>query len=73
MHGFTDLEDRLLGADSAQALSASLASIRDIAAGVRASISAGLGRDDYAQAEKILAATRAAEHILLNTSNLKGA
>lgn len=73
MHGFTDLEDRLLGPDGATALSAALAKVRAIASELRASIAAGLSQDDFAQATKILAAATAAEHILLNKSNLKGA
>ena len=73
MHGFTDLEDKLLGPDGAAALTAALSNVRAIASGLRAGIAAGLSQDDFAQATKILAASTAAEHILLNKANLKGA
>ena len=73
MHGFTDLEDRLMGADSGETLQATLGSLRAIAGEVRAGIAGGLSREDFAQAEKVLAAIAAAERILLKPVKLKGA
>ena len=73
MFGFTDLEDRFLGAEGRSALHAALESIRGVGSELRAAIAGGLPKDDFAQAEMILAAAGAAEHILLNAANLKGA
>jgi hypothetical protein len=73
MYGFTDLEDRLLGPEGPAALASALASVRAIAADLRASMAGGLSHTDFAQAEKILAASAAAERILLNDANTKGA
>ena len=72
MHGFTDLEDRLLGANGGAALQASLASLRAIAEEARAGIARGLSREDFVAAEKVLAAVAAAELILLKPVNLMG-
>lgn len=73
MYGFTDLEDRLLGAEGAAALRSTLDTVRMIESDVRAGVTAGLSHDDFAQAQKILAATAAAQTILLNKAYLKGA
>lgn len=73
MQGFTNLEDRMLGPEGLDALSGALASVRAVGAEVRSSIAAGLPHGDFAHAEKILAAVDAAEQILLNSANLKGA
>jgi hypothetical protein len=73
MHGFTDLEDRFLGSEGMSALRSALASVRAIGGEVRAAVAAGLAKDDYDRADKILGAVGAAERILLNAANLKGA
>jgi hypothetical protein len=73
MYGFTDLEDRLLGTEGPAALAKALDSVRAIAAELRASMAGGLPKTDFAQAEKILAASAAAELILLNAAKKKGA
>jgi hypothetical protein len=73
MYGFSDLEDRLLGPEGGSALVAALDSVRKIAAEVRAAVAAGVPKSDFDRTEKILAAAQAAERILLNAANLKGA
>lgn len=73
MFGFTDLEDRLLGAEGVSALRTALETVRTIESDVRASVSVGLSHADFAQAQKILAATAAAQSILLTAAHPKGA
>lgn len=73
MHTFSDLEDRLLGPDGPAALAAALSALRSIAEELKGAIAAGLSQEDFAQAQKVLAASAAAEHILLSKAYLKGA
>lgn len=73
MYGFSDLEDRLLGSEGVSVLGTALASVRAVATEVRAAIAAGLPKEDFVRAEKILGAARAAEDILLTAANRKGA
>jgi hypothetical protein len=73
MFGFTDLEDRLLGAEGVSALRSALDAVRKVETDVRASVSAGLSHTDSAQARKILAAATAAQSILLTAAHPKGA
>ena len=73
MYGFTDLEDRLLGAEGVEVLREALSKVRAIETEVQASVSAGLGQADFEQARKVLAAAKAAETILLTAANPKGA
>lgn len=73
MYGFTHLEEKLAGPEGGAVLQSSLQTLRAIAAEMREGIANGLSREDYAQAEKLLAAVSAAEKILLKPVKLKGA
>lgn len=73
MHGFSDLEEKLIGPEGGAALQASLEALRAIASEVRAGIASGLSREDFGHAEKVLVAVSAAEQILLKPVKLKGA
>lgn len=73
MFGFTDLEDRLNGPKSAEALAEALSSVRAVMSELRASLDQGLPTEDHANAKKILAAAAAAEHILMKPPKAKGA
>ena len=73
MFGFTDLEDRLLGDAGVSALRTALDTVRAIETEAKAKITTGLSHDDFAQAQKILAAAAAAQSILLTAAHPKGA
>lgn len=73
MFAFSDLEDRLLGPHGPAVANAALSTLRGIATDLQQAIASGLSQDDFAQAKKILAASAAAEHILMNKAYLKGA
>ena len=72
MFGFTELEEHLLGPESASVLGAALETLVRVRDEVKAQISAGLAPADYETAQMLLAAVNASERIMIDTTHLKG-
>lgn len=73
MFGFSDFEERLLSAEGTALALESRARLLALRARMESQLNAGLTAADYDTARTIIAATKAAEVILFDTTHLKGA
>jgi hypothetical protein len=69
--GFSDLEERLMGPEGAAVFRQSLTALRTIRAELEAGVKSGMPKDEFAQAQLLDDALRAAERILTDKTHLK--
>lgn len=72
MFGFTELEERLIGADGAEVARAALETLHRVRDEMAAHVASGLAPAEYETAQLLLAAVNASERILIDTTHLKG-